>query len=150
MKGYLFYSSSAARVGRGLTGRNTKRKLSKLVEVDVDYNDYEEAILKSLKEENGGLARYFGDARLYFSASLNSAAKQMCCKECVIDYGEKESLRYDKGLEKYLEKHASTSESRFFIEYSMATSFSEIDQQQEPSKKLFKTLTLHTTKKQLA
>ena len=86
---------------RGLTGRNTKRTVSLYVEIDTEYNDYEEKTLDNLKDA-GRLKRFSGDSRLCSAASLRETADKLLCKDCVVDNRKKESVSYDNGLNRYL------------------------------------------------
>ena len=104
-------SSDPGTVARGLTGRNTKRTVSLCVEIDKEFNDYEEMTMEKLKE-SGRLKRFSGDSRLCSAASLRETADKLLCKDCVVDNRKKESVSYANGLNKYMEKHASISERK--------------------------------------
>ena len=97
-------------IARGLTGRNTKRTVSLCVEIDTEYNNYEDTTLERL-EASGRLKR-LSDSRLCSAASLRETAGKLLCKDCVVDNRKKESISHDNGLNKYTEKHASISERK--------------------------------------
>ena len=87
-------------IARGLTGRNTKRTVSLCVEIDTEYNDYEEATLEKLKD--AGRLKRLSDSRLCSAASLRETADELLCKDCVIDNRKKDSVSYANGLNIYI------------------------------------------------
>ena len=97
-------------IARGLTGRNTKRTVSLCVEIDTEYNNYENTTLERL-EASGRLKR-LSDSRLCSAASLKETAGKLLCKDCVVDNRKKESVSYANGLKIYLENNASVSERK--------------------------------------
>ena len=100
-----------AKVTRGLTGRNAKRKLGTKTNVELE-NTYEESVLKKLKEESDGLTDLGSDARMCSYTKMKDSENNLLCKLCTIESREKEVINDEKGFVNYIKKHATPNQSR--------------------------------------
>ena len=97
---------------RGLTGRNTKRKLySKSDKLQFD-NLYEKSILEKLEKNGSEPSNICPDARLCSHERLKDSANHLLCKHCVLEQREDEIRRDEKAFDFYIEKNASANQSR--------------------------------------
>jgi len=93
------YSSPADRLTRGCTGRNTVGRVKK-GKVELEYNDYYNIIIHRLSELTK--KDQAGANRLISLDNLNTASKELLCKECVVTAVEEDRKNTIDVIAKYL------------------------------------------------
>ena len=93
------YSSPADRLTRGCTGRNTVGRVNK-GKVELEYNDYYNIIIDRLSELTK--KNHAGTNRLISADNLNTASKELLCKECVVTGVEEDRKNTIDVIAKYL------------------------------------------------
>ena len=89
---------------RGLTGRNTKRKMcSKSDKVELD-NPYEKSVIDELNKDGEELTHFGPDTRLCSHEKLKDSENYLLCKEYVIDKREEEVISHNRAFDTCIKK----------------------------------------------
>ena len=106
----LISQSVAKTPPRGLTGRNTRRKLCKRSNVELE-NTYEKSVIEKLEDETQ-VTHFGSDTRLCSYKNMKDSENHLLCKHCVIENRETEISSYEKGFDTYIKKHATKNQSQ--------------------------------------